>query len=385
MMNYATTYNIGQGAPAPRAKAKAIAPTTERLCQLDAKTKGFGRNQEGQATVSADSNAANGFLRTSFLPKLAVSETVQASKETVKTEKDFYKSLSLLAEHYGIKPMQTETFGYPYNIALALWDTEEQLQRKIRNWEEIKLLQDSRRTYLTSEERYNTGSTLYYIPVTPLYRLLKNPRRKSCAHLLLSVCTYLYLVADVPYYRQEDGFLYWQHEMLKEWVLSDDYTDETSEYLRELAQADWIGERMEQKIINRANLKVFKQRLNRFTSKDALDLDCYVLAREAYAMYEEFPHDTVFRNAITANDTDEDEMDDIVSMDRYISFCADSKGWLGDNIIQCVNNELQEYGQMQEPVIIKRFNASKISGNNLDFENRLFTLMEELIYILNNF
>jgi len=385
MMNYATTYNIGQGAPTPGAKAKAIAPTTERLRQLDAKTKGFGRNQEGQTTVSADSNAANGFLRTSFLPRLAATETIQACKETVKTEKDFYQSLSVLAEHYDIKPMQTETFGYPYNIALALWDTEEQLLRKIRNWEEIKLLQDSKRTYLTSEERYNTGSTLYYIPVIPLYRLLRNPRRKSCAHLLLSVCTYLYHVADIPYYRQEDSFLYWQYEMLKEWVLSDDYTDETSEYLNELEQADWIGERMEQKIINRANLKVFKQRLNRFTSKDALDLDCYVLACEAYTMYEKFPHDTVFRNASTANDADEDEMDDIVSMDRYISFCGDSKGWLGDNIIQCVNNELQEYGQMQEPVIIKRFNASKISGDNLDFENRLFALMEELIYILNNF
>ncbi|MCH5685262.1 hypothetical protein LWM68_14010 [Niabella sp. W65] len=257
-MTYATTYHIGYDTHTQRAKAKTVAPPVERIYQLDESPKGRRRNTKGQTAVCTDNHVANGFLRTSFLPKLNETETVQACRKSAKTERDFYKSLSRLAGHYCIEPMPTQSYGYPYNIALALWDTQEQLSKKVRDWEEIKLLQDSRKTYLTSEERYNTGSTLFYIPVVPLYRMLRDPKRKHTAQLLLSVCTYLYHVVDIPYYRQENSFLYWQYEMLKEWVVSDEYTDEMSSYLSELEQAEWIGDRMEQKIFHRANLTFFK-------------------------------------------------------------------------------------------------------------------------------
>lgn len=387
MMTYATTYHIGHNTDTQRAKAKAIAPPVKRVRELDAADERCKRNPKGQTTACPDSNAPNGFLRTSFLPRLKEAETVRARKKTAKMEREVYQSLSQLAEHYCIEPMQTTSFGYPYNIALALWNTEEQLKKKVRNWEEIKLIQDSKRTFFTSEERYNTCSTLYYIPVVPLYRLLRNPRRKRTAQLLLSVCSYLYHIADIPYYRQENSFLYWQYEMLKEWVLSDDYTDETAHYLSELEQAECIGKRMEQKIFNRANLTVFKERLNHFECKDTLDHDSLKLAQEAFALYAQYPNETVFRNARPNEETEaeEEDMENVVTMDRYISFCADGKGWLNENLVQCVNTELQEYGQMEEPAIIKRFDGTNISGNNLDFENRLFDLMEELIYILNNF
>jgi len=383
-MTYATTYHIGYDTHTQRAKAKTVAPPVERIYQLDESPKGRRRNTKGQTAVCTDNHVANGFLRTSFLPKLNETETVQACRKSAKTERDFYKSLSRLAGHYCIEPMPTQSYGYPYNIALALWDTQEQLSKKVRDWEEIKLLQDSRKTYLTSEERYNTGSTLFYIPVVPLYRMLRDPKRKHTAQLLLSVCTYLYHVVDIPYYRQENSFLYWQYEMLKEWVVSDEYTDEMSSYLSEFEQAEWIGDRMEQKIFHRANLTFFKERLTRFKSTDALDLDCLTLAQEAFELYQQYPNENVFRNARPNGEAEEDDMEYVVTMDKYVSFCADGKGWLNENLEQCVNTDLQEYGQMEEPVILKCFDGSDITGNNLDFENRLFTLMEELAYLLSN-
>ena len=60
-------------------------------------------------------------------------------------------------------------------------------------------------------------------------------------------------------------------------------------------------------------------------------------------------------------------------------------GWLMDNVVESVNNELQEYGQMEEPIIIKRFDGSDITANTLEFENRLLPMINELTYILNNF
>lgn len=384
-MIYATTYSIGGNSHHQKAKAKTTAPTVKRVRKMDAAHKGCKRSPKGQTTVCADSHVTNGFLRTSFLPKLKEAETVQACRKSEKTERDFYLSLSQLAEHYGIQPMQTKSYGYPYNMALALWDTQERLKDSIRDWEVINLIQDSNKTYLTSKERYSTGSTLYYIPVVPLYRMFKFPKRKHTAQLLLSVCAYLYHIANIPYYRQENSFLYWQYEMLKEWVLSDEYTDETSAYLSELEQAEWIGDRMEQKIFHRANLTFFKQRLTHFESRDALDLDCFKLAQEAFDLYGKYPHETIFRNARPNGEAEEDDMENLIIMDKYVSFCADGKSWLNENLEQCVNTDLQEYRQMEEPIIIKHFDGSDITSQNLDFENRLFPLIEELIYILNNF
>ena len=155
-MTYATTHYGGYDMPAQRAKTKAIASTVKRVRKLDATDKGRQRNPKGQTAVRADTYAADGFLRNSFLPKLAEMETIQACKKTANMEGDFYQSLSLLAEHYQIKPMPTQIYGYPYNMALALWNVEEQLKNKVKDWEEIKLIQQNKKTFLTSQERYNT-------------------------------------------------------------------------------------------------------------------------------------------------------------------------------------------------------------------------------------
>ncbi|WP_026713763.1 hypothetical protein [Flavobacterium daejeonense] len=384
-MTYATTYHSEYDTHTQSLKTKAITSAVKRVRKLDATNQGCKRNSQGQTAVCTNSDFADGFLRTSFLPVLAETKMTQPCKKDIKMERDFYQSLSQLAEHYQIKPTQTQIYNYPYNIALALWDTKKQLKSKIRDWEEIKLIQDNRKTFFTSEERYNTNATLYYIPIVPLYRLLKNRKRKHNAQLLLSVCCYLYHGVNIPYYRQENSFLHWQYDMLKEYLTNDDEDEDTSIYQSEFDQAEWIGDRMEQKIFNPANLTYFKERLNRFQCKGIFDFDCLKLAKDAYALLEQYPNENVFRNARPNEEADEDETENILTMDYYVSFYADGKGWLHENLIQCVNNELQEYGEIEEPCVLKRFDGSDTTENNLDFENRLFALIEELIYILNNF
>lgn len=196
-MNYATQNYIGNNQYTQTKATKTVVSTVERVHQLDAKTKGRKRNSERQTEISSNENVANGILKTSFLPKLKETNSVQACKKTAKTERDFHKSLSQLAEYYKIEPMQTNQFEYPYNIALAIWDIEEKLKKRVQNWQEIRLVQDSKKTYFISEEKYNTGTTLYYIPIEPLYQMLHDPKRKRNAQLLISVCSYLYHIADI--------------------------------------------------------------------------------------------------------------------------------------------------------------------------------------------
>ena len=52
---------------------------------------------------------------------------------------------------------------------------------------------------------------------------------------------------------------------------------------------------------------------------------------------------------------------------------------------ESINNEFNEYGKMEEPTICKAFDGSKITQGNLDFENRLFELLDDLSYLLYNY
>ncbi len=379
-MNYATQHYIGNNQHTRTETTTAIAPTVGRVCQLDAKTKGCKPSAERQAEIRTDSNATNGILKCTFLPKLKTAKSVQACQ---KTERDFHKSLSKLAEHHSIEPMQTQDFEFPYNIVLSMWDMETKVKRTNINWEGFKLIQDSKKTYFTSEERYNTGTTLYYIPVVPLFQILKDQKRKKTAQLLLSVCSYLYHIAQIPYYRQEESYLYWLYEMMNDWVEQDEETAETETNKRELRNAEYIGDKVEQKLFNLINLKVFEKRLNRFKSVDTFDSECWKIARNAFALYTEYPSENIFRNATLPEkgpyDNDENE---IIGMEKYISFIADTKGWLYESLSDTINNEFNEYGAMEEPTISKQFDGSEIPTANLDFENRLFDLLNDLSGLL---
>lgn len=383
-MNYATQHHIGSYQHTRTETATAIAPTVGRVRKLATKTKGRKPSAKGQTAIRTDSHASNGILKCTFLPKLKTAQSVQACRKSAKTEGDFYKSLSRLAEHYGIEPMQTKDFGFPYNIVLAMWDMETKVKRTNINWDSFKLVQGSKRSYLTSEERYNTGTTLYYIPIVPLFRMLHDKGRKHNAHLLLSVCSYLYHVADIPYYRQEDSYLYWMFEMHKDWVEQDDETEDTEIYKREFRVAEHTGDRMEQKLFNRSNLTLFEQRLNHFKSRDTFDRECHKVAHNAFALYTEYPNESIFRNApIPEQDPyNDDDDNEAITMEKYISFIADTKGWLYESLSDSINNEFNEYGAMEEPTICKTFNGSEITQGNLDFENRLFALLDDLCTLL---
>jgi hypothetical protein len=391
----ATKNYIGKSKNSRKTKAKTATPTIRRIYRVDeTKQKRFG-SSERQTEISSDKSTSNGFLKCTFFPKLMENDVhklasdeqnlIQIQRKNAKTERDFYQSLSQLAKHYGLNPMETKHLGYPYNIAIAIDDIQKQLKNKVKDWEEIRLIEEKGKTYFTSEERFNTGAILYYIPIVPMYRLSKNPKRKQSVQLLQSVCSYLYHLAKVPYYRKQDSYLFWMYEMVEEWLTSDDENEEIPIYLSEIKQAEQIGDFMEQKIYNHHNLTRFKDYLKIFESKDKFDNDCFMLARKIFFLYEQYPNATIYQNLLPHTEEMEYEGDSIVSMDKYVSFCADDKGLLFQTLFETVNSEFQECTIMEEPTVIKKFDGSIITNNNLDFENRLFPLIEELICILNNF
>ena len=385
-MNYATDNHIGNSETARAKKTKTASRTARRVYSLDADNQRRRRGAERQTKVSSCGDATDGFLKVSFLPRLQENKTLQAVQGISKMESDFYASLASLAEHYHIVPLPTRHFEYPYNIALAVWDLEEKLKKSVWNFSELRLLQDSHRTYLLSEEKYSTGTTLYYIPIEPIYQMLREPRHKQNAHLLLSVCSYLYHIADVPYYRQQGSYLYWLYEMHREWTEEEQEREENERYVREFDKAELIGDCIEKKVFNRINLEVFEERLKGFKSLDAFDKQCLDTAKKVFALFTDYPNESIFRNApMHQGDEEEDTESESIGMEKYISFISDTKGWLYESIEESINNEFNEYGTMDEPTIIKCFDGKELTENSLDFESRLFALLDELCALLYNY
>lgn len=144
----ATKNYIGNNTTTRRTKAKTTAPTDKRLYLLDEAKQRHCRNTKKPKEISSCESTSNGFLKTTFLPKFRENDSLklfgksrkdlnQIQRKNAKKESDFYQSLSQLAEHYGIYPMETKDFEYPYNISLSIWDVKKKLNEKVEHWDHI--------------------------------------------------------------------------------------------------------------------------------------------------------------------------------------------------------------------------------------------------------
>ena len=381
----ATQHHIGKNKSSRRKRTTTIKPTIGRVRKMASKTQNSQRNKERPTKICTQNNATNGFLKCKFLPKQEEISTIQDGKEMEKTERDFYKSLSQFAKQYNVEPMQTQEFDFPYNIAVGLWDIENKMKQVNEDWSQFKLMRNDKNIHFVKEEKYSTGTSLYYIPIVPLFQMLHDKNCRKNAQLLLSVCSYLYQIADIPYYRQQSSYLYWIYEMHEDWIEQGDEAEEDlQEFRHQFKISKIIGDKIEKKLGNLKNLEVFEQRLNNFKPRNTFDQNCYKVAFDAFALYSEYPKTILFRNKPTLEQDpyNDDYGNKAIGMDMYISFVADTNSCLYRNIEESINAEFNEYGGMEEPTIYTPINGTTISKANFDFENRLFILMEDLYKVL---
>lgn len=309
---------------------------------------------------------------------------VSESTEIGTIEKSFYTSLSKFSKQYGLVPLPTKDLGFPYNLAVAMWDIEIKMKKVHEDWNQFKLIQRNSKFYFAKEERFCTSTCLYFIPVVPLYQMLQNKKCKRNAQLLLSVCSYLYHIADIPYYRQQSSYLYWIYDMHEGWMEEEEAGEEFQFYWREFKISKNIGDKIERKLFNHKNLDYFQQRLNGFKVRNTFDQDCHKVASEAFALYSEYPKASIFRNKPSfEEDPYDDELHNkAIGMEMYISFVAQTNGCLYKTIEDSINAEFNEYGSIEEPTMYIPINGKRVPKADFDFESRLFTLIEDLHRVL---
>lgn len=384
-MDYATEQHIENKSPRSR-KTATIAHAARGIRPLHATPQRRTRGTTGHPTARPALPTADGILRATFPSGVKAHKVKRTVAEKACIAQGFCTSLSQLTTHYGITISVPEWAIYPEGIAKAIKKAGKKLKKKT-GFQSLRLVHNLEKAFLITEERYSTGTYLYYIPVFPLYKMLRDTRHRKAALVLLSVCSWLYRTVGVPYYRQEDAYLYWQYEMIREWIQgeSEDEEEYTQQNKAELRTAALIGDLMEKKLRNPANIRFFTRRIECFTPYGELEGQCKKIAVEALALFTQYPHECIHRNIQKKETGDEDGQleyeDDVIGIDKYLSFSATTQGWLFETLEEAVNNEFNECGEVEEPVIVKRFDGNPVSAS-LDFERRAFELINALCEIL---
>lgn len=383
-MDY-STIDIGATSTTPVRQAKTAAQKRRRTAALPLPQERCRRSSGRPPAICPAGAAAYGFLKTRFLPH-AVGQPVAGSEQE---KKDFYDSYALLCSHYGIAPVDTRGFAYPYGREVALHEAGRLLREKLPQNVQLAFEQADGDFVLRVTESYDTNQTLFFIPVLPLHQLLQEKKRRKPARLLLCIFAYLYSVAGVPFYREQDTYLYWNYEMLEQWVTDDpeEWGEDFYAFNSQINTTAHIGEVMLRRLYNRAHLHNFGEWLNCYTPADVFGKQSHSLAKRFFALWQDYPDSTIYSHACMDYVSDPDCYDDTdcITMEKYISFVATTQGWLYNQLEQYVNSDLGECSAMQEPVIRRYFDGQPQEADSLDYECRLFPLIDELCYLLNNY
>lgn len=383
-MDYETAY-IGAAQTSQKQKAAAPAQKRRAVPALALKKERRRRGSCRPPEFCPAGAAAFGFLKTRFLPHYAGESSSQDPKE----KERFYHCFEMLCSHYGISPVSTVEMDYPYGQFAALHEADRLLSEKLTQQVSLSFEEENGEFMLSATERFDTQNTLFYIPVLPLHQMMHSRTRRKSARLLLCIFAYLYREAGVPFYRNEDSYLYWNYDMLSEWVASEpeEWGGDFVCFNSQVNIAVHIGETMLRRLCNNTHLENFGRWLCGFTPRTDFDRQCHSLAERFYALWQDFPNAHIYAHADRDCLPDPEDYDDIdcITMEKYIGFVASTEGWLYNQVEQAVNSDFNECCLMQEPVMRRCFGGHPQDSGSLSYECRLFPLINELCYLLNNY
>ena len=354
-------------------------PAIRNIRQKPQPVTRYASRIKGQSQISPRASGADGFLNYSFMP---LCEPAKRLPEQVETEKDFFKSSAHLGRLHNLTIADVSGYAYPYNILLAHRELKTKLNRQPYDTE-LFITQTGKdnQVSLVTEQVFEVGNQLFYIPVVPLFTFLRKRENKRCGELLLAVMSYLYREAGVPYYRDEGEFMNGEYEMNREFFLEcheenpDDYEEDISDILKN----DICGDIMQRKLHHPYHLQHLAENIERFTPVNPLQEECLLVAQDALQLYHDFPKCSVFQNIAPL---EEDEDEEVPTPETYIAFVGDCKGWVFENIERSVNDYLGNFSQMALPSRTQVFDGTDNEIKNLEFEYRLFELIENLCNIL---
>ena len=340
-----------------------------------------------QAPLSPEGHPADGFLKHRFLPLCEPSLYVP-DEETVTG--GFFQSLGYLCRHYRIEPMDVSALAYPANVLLATWQLRRQFKKQGRHRQLQVVEQDNGEVQLKVTETLDTGNTLFYIPVIPLYHWHNKRQNRKTAELLLGVCAYFFYEAGVPYFRDPDTYMEGNYAMMQDWVdddCGDMDSDDLNRHQSDLNRIYHYGDRMERRVKSKTNLKKLAERVAVFTPANEFQAEVKNLAERTLRVWAQYPNRNIYQNEHHP-DFDEEDFDDdyynFLHMHEYVGFIGEASSALYDSMMDMINNDLNERSKILEPQVSTVFDTLQMPyQDSLGYEQEAFDLISELCTLLN--
>lgn len=287
-----------------------------------------------------------------------------------------------LADLCGFAMMDVSAMVFPLNIAALYGQAAEALAQKDREIE-LLLVEDGGRIRLATAKEASTETTLFHLPVYPLWKCMRDKMRRQETNLLLSVFAYLHQIAGIGFF---NGWTYIgsKYECLLEWLSEDDGWEDNEEHRRSLSTvkaAIHFGERMHRKVRHPYHLNAWEDRLRNFQRGDAVSVTLWDIADRLFALYGEYPsrslNDNVRPELLRPNEEYR------MGMEQVFAFIWDEDGWLGNQLRETVSAELNECCAADEPLALQFFDTpQKEAKHDLGFETRLYDLLHDLSDLL---
>lgn len=360
--------------------------TTRKSRRISEKVRpATGRRRRSKDQIPERTRGAGGygFLTCRFAPVMEDGEGILKNKTWV--ELDFFQSLQHLCSLYQIPVPVAHYQPFPLNILMAYEEVKQQLATLAPGLELVIIEKGEQTACLATVQTYNTETTLFYIPVRPLVDMLADPARQGEAEMLLFVFAYLYHVVDMPWFLHTGGFLDNTYEMLEAWYMDTPEPggeEATLEKLNIFERMRTDSDALQKRLQSLRSLRGWGKRLRAFTPSGPTGQSVKAVGQAAWELYKAYPGRSVWGSI--QPDLLYPECDERILPDHYLSFFWDSEDELYDMLMESINTSLQEYGTIEEPVSLQVFDHPQTAvTHTLDFEQKLFTLIDDLCTVLN--
>jgi hypothetical protein len=325
----------------------------------------------------------NGFLTHAFRPFWAF------DSNKARAEKEFFRSLANICAYYDLLIPDVTGLTFPQNIYRSWEITAERINAIDKKLDCIILKDEKHIATLATIRQFDTGATMYYIPVRPLWNWSNKAQQQPIAELVSAIFAYLVQVVKMPFYTEMDSYLGQQYGYIEQMILDEtEDCEEDKEYRQvqtdELYTLQNAGLHIYRAITTPELLTRMEEIVSGYAHNEVRDNDWAILAIEFYQLYQNYPERSVFDHI--RPDLFYPEIEERISADEYLGFYWSGNDDLVDIVVDMINCSFQEMQVTDEPITVELFDTlTEKKNENFGFETRLFALIKRLCELLNDY
>lgn len=338
------------------------------------------RTSRKEREVRTTANDRPAFLGQRFAPLLASEHPQITDSKAIETE--FKVSMANLCRLYGWDDFQFPNLAYPVNLSVAMQYAFRRLGSTDGNVELKFTQKDGEPASLSTHKTFCAESCLFYIPIETMYQMVLDENRNEKGNLLLSIFTYLYRIVEIPHFCDDYSYLGSIYAMIEDWWVNDEgYSEdkeETEFIIAHFGKLDDCGVNSLLMLQDKGNLELFGKRHKDFRATTKAERELKRLAGKFLRLYRQYPNRSIFDNIQAPKDID--EYDSYVRFEQLVHFYWSNNEPIHDELMDCINAELNECGAMEVAVSVQNFDEPQQDIScNLVFEETLFDLLHQLI------